>query len=346
MRGLLFRRTRTIEYRDDIPDPTVELPTDAVIAVTRTGLCGSDLHTYEGRESARHGVVPGHEAVGEIVSIGEQVAHFAPGDRVLVPFTTSCGECSPCKGGLAARCEKGQLFGWGDPVDLTAPALQGGQASMLRVPLADGTLVRIPEGTTDAQATLLTDNLPTGWFAAERSDPIAGEAALVVGLGSVGLSAVVSLLAMGVDPVFAVDPVEDRLARAAGLGATPMSPGDPALPAGLASVVEAAGTSPAQAFAFRSVRPGGTLSVIAVQTDDHFPFTPIEAYDRNVTVRFGRAPVRSVLTRLLPLIEEGRLRIPDDSIVTHPAEPLTEGPDLYRRFAAREPGLVKALFTP
>lgn len=346
MRGLLFRRTRTIEYRDDIPDPSIELPTDAVIAVTRAGLCGSDLHAYEGREAARPGVVPGHEAVGEIVSVGDLVARFAPGDRVLVPFTTSCGECSPCKGGLAARCEKGQLFGWGDPVEAAAPALQGGQASMLRVPLADGTLVRIPGGTTDPQATLLTDNLPTGWFAAERSDPTAGEAALVVGLGSVGLSAVVSLRAMGVDPVLAVDPVEDRLNRAAALGATPVSPDDSDLPAGLNSVVEAAGTSSAQAFAFRSVRPGGTLSVIAVQTDDHFPFTPIEAYDRNVTVRFGRAPARSVLTRLLPLIQEGKLRIPDESIVTHPTVPLAEGPEFYRRFAAREPGLVKALFIP
>ena len=346
MHGLLFQGPGTIEYRSDIPDPVIENPTDAVISVTRTGLCGSDLHTYEGRESARPGVVPGHEAVGEIVSVGEGVSQFSVGESVLVPFTTSCGLCGACRSGLAARCERGQLFGWGDPLDLSAPALHGGQASMLRVPLADGTLVRVPGGVSDAQATLLTDNLPTGWFAVERSEPIAGEPAMVVGLGSVGLSAVVSLQALGADPVFAVDPAEDRLTAAVSLGAVPVGPGDRGLPAAVPSVVEAAGTAAAQAFAFRSVRPGGTLSVIAVQTEDVFPFTPIQAYDSNITVRFGRAPVRSVLDRLLPILEAGQLKIPDEAIVTNPAEPLSQGPDLYRRFATREPGLVKALFAP
>jgi threonine dehydrogenase-like Zn-dependent dehydrogenase len=110
------------------------------------------------------------------------------------------------------------------------------------------------------------------------------------------------------------------------------------------AVVEAAGTGQAQAFAFARARPGGTLSVIAVQTDEMFPFSPIAAYDKNITVRFGRAPVRSVLDGLLPALANGRLAIPDEAIVTHPAESLSDGPDLYRRFAEREPGLVKALF--
>ena len=341
MHGLLFQGTGLIEYREDLPDPIIESPTDAVIAVTRTGLCGSDLHTYEGRESARPGVVPGHEAVGQVVAVGDEVQGFSRGDHVFVPFTTSCGVCRACRDGLSARCEVGQLFGWGDPTDLSAPALHGSQASMLRVPQADGTLVLVPEGISDPGATLLTDNLPTGWFAAERADPVAGEPALVVGLGSVGLSAVASLRAMGADPVFAFDPVDDRLARAVGLGARPLRSGEAVeVPA----VVEAAGTAGAQAFAFEAVRPGGTLSVIAVQTDEQFPFSPIAAYDKNVTVRFGRAPVRSVLDRLLPALTDGRLVIPDEVVVTHPAESLGDGPELYRRFAEREPGLVKALF--
>ncbi|MDH5371907.1 MAG: alcohol dehydrogenase catalytic domain-containing protein [Acidimicrobiia bacterium] len=346
MQGLLFQGVRQIEYRDDLPEPTIEQSANAIIAVSRAGLCGSDLHTYEGRETARPGVVPGHEAVGQIVEAGDEVSRFTQGDRVLVAFTTSCGKCHACRHGLAARCRLGQLFGWGDPTNLEAPALHGGQASMLRVPLADGTLVRIPAGMSDEQAVLLTDNLPTGWYAAERSDPVAGEPAMVVGLGSVGLSAIVSLRSLGAHPIFAVDPIEDRLMRSERLGAIPMSPGDAGLPADLPAVVEAAGTAGAQAFAFRSVRPGGTLSVIAVQTEITFPFTPIEAYDSNITVRFGRAPVRSVLDRILPMIEDGRLSVPDEAVVTHPAEPLSEGPSLYRRFAEREPGLVKALFAP
>jgi threonine dehydrogenase-like Zn-dependent dehydrogenase len=343
MRGLLFQGTGLIEYREDLPDPIIESPTDAVITVARSGLCGSDLHTYEGREAARPGVVPGHEAVGTIVALGDEVRDFSVGDHVVVPFTTSCGVCRACLDGLSARCEVGQLFGWGDPTNLSAPALHGGQASKLRVPQADGTLVPVPEGVSDDGATLLTDNLPTGWFAAERADPVVGEPALVVGLGSVGLSAVASLRAIGADPVYAFDPVDDRLARAVRLGGTPLKSGE-AVEA--PAVVEAAGVARAQALAFESVRPGGTLSVIAVQTDEQLPFSPIEAYDKNVTVRFGRAPVRSVLDRLLPALADGRLAIPEEVVVTHPAESLSDGADLYRRFAKREPGLVKALFAP
>jgi threonine dehydrogenase-like Zn-dependent dehydrogenase len=306
MRGLLFQGTGLIEYREDLPDPIIESPTDAVITVARSGLCGSDLHTYEGREAARPGVVPGHEAVGTIVALGDEVRDFSVGDHVVVPFTTSCGVCRACLDGLSARCEVGQLFGWGDPTNLSAPALHGGQASKLRVPQADGTLVPVPEGVSDDGATLLTDNLPTGWFAA-------------------------------------FDPVDDRLARAVRLGGTPLKSGKAVeVPA----VVEAAGVARAQALAFESVRPGGTLSVIAVQTDEQLPFSPIEAYDKNVTVRFGRAPVRSVLDRLLPALADGRLAIPEEVVVTHPAESLSDGADLYRRFAKREPGLVKALFAP
>ena len=343
MHGLTYDGPGKISYHRQLPDPTIEAPGDVIIRVDRSGLCGSDLHTYEGREHARAGVVPGHEAVGTVTGIGKTVAGFSVGDRVVVPFTTSCGTCKPCLIGLSARCENGSLFGWGDPDNLSAPAVNGGQASMLRVPLADGTLVPIPDGVSDAQAVLLTDNLPTGWYAAERSDPIEGEAALVVGLGSVGLSAVAALRALGADPVFAVDPAEDRLARAEMLGASPLTPVAGSR-RGVTSVVEAAGTKAAQGYAFQSVRPGGTLSVIAVQTDAEFPFTPVNAYDANITVRFGRAPVRSVLNRMLPMIKSGALQIPDDVIVTHPTEALEDGPDLYRAFADREPGLVKALF--
>jgi threonine dehydrogenase-like Zn-dependent dehydrogenase len=343
MHGLTFEGPGSITYHSHLPDPTIEEPTDVIIRVDRTGLCGSDLHPYEGRERARPGVVPGHEAIGTVTGVGANVAGFSVGDRVIVPFTTSCGACKPCLIGLSARCENGDLFGWGDPDDLPAPAVHGGQASMLRVPLAEGTLVPIPDRVSDAQAVLLTDNLPTGWYAAERSDPIVGEAAFVVGLGSVGLSAVAALRALGADPVFAFDPVEDRLVRAEMLGASPLTSGA-GLGTGVVSVVEAAGTSAAQEYAFESVRPGGTLSVIAVQTSPDFPFTPVNAYDANITVRFGRAPVRSVLNRILPMIDSEALQIPDESIVTHPDEALEDGPNLYRAFAGREPGMVKALF--
>jgi alcohol dehydrogenase len=271
---------------------------------------------------------------------------------VLVPFTTSCGACPPCRHRALSPARHGALFGYGSPQDPHAPALQGGQAELVRVPLADGTLVRVPPGVSDREAVLLTDNLPTGWWAAERADIVAGDTVAVVGLGSVGLCAVVGARALGAGRVLAVDPVRHRRDGAAQLGAVAVHPDDAAdaleaLDAeGAPAAVDAAGTATAQSLAASLVRPGGTLSVIAVQTADRFGFTPVEAYDGNLTVRVGRAPVRSVLDRLLPLLARGRVTVPGDVVLTHPDVPLADGPDIYRRFATREPGMVKAAFAP
>ncbi|MBA2528649.1 MAG: alcohol dehydrogenase catalytic domain-containing protein [Euzebyales bacterium] len=354
MRGLVLEGVRQVAYRTDLPDPTIQEPLDAIVAVRRAGLCGSDLHPYEGREAVRFGVVPGHEVVGEVAAVGSGVARFRPGDRILVPFTTSCGACPACREGLSARCRHGSVLGYGPADDPDAPALGGGQAELVRVPLADATLVRAPEALTDTDAILLTDNLPTGWYAAERADMAAGDTVAVVGLGSVGLCAVVAARALGAGCILGVDPVEHRRRRAEELGATALHPDAardavaslPGAGQGAAAVIEAAGTPPAQALAYALLRPGGTLSVIAVQTSRRFGFTPAEAYDANLTVRFGRAPVRSVLDRLLPRLERGELSVPGRLVVTHPEMPLSDGPDTYRRFAAREPGMVKAVFVP
>jgi alcohol dehydrogenase len=367
VRGLVLRRVRDITLATDLPDPTIEAPGDAVVAVRAAGLCGSDLHPYEGREPARTGVVQGHEAVGEVVAIGPAVRTVTVGERVLVPFTTSCGRCPPCTRGLTARCVHGELFGWGDPDRPDVAALHGGQAELLRVPLADTTLVRVPARVDDVAALLLTDNLPTAWEAVERTGLGTGEPLVVVGLGSVGLCAVVAARALGAGPVLAVDPLPDRRERARRLGADVVTTPEAAaatlaalLEAGAQDagrtgapasgrapcIVEAAGTHGAQRLAFELLAPGGTLSVIAVQTDERFAFTPAEAYDRNATVRAGRASVRATLERLLPRIEAGHVPIPAAACVTHRDVPLAAGPEHYRRFAAREPGLVKVAFRP
>jgi alcohol dehydrogenase len=352
MRGLTFEGPGSIVFRDGLPEPRVEQPTDAVIAVRASGLCGSDLHPYEGREAARRGVVPGHEAVGEVIAVGAAVSRFRTGDRVLVPFTTSCGTCAPCRRDLSARCERGQLFGWGDPDHRSAPPLHGAQAEQLRVPLADSTLVAIPSQLDDLDAVLLTDNLPTGWVAVERADVEPDAPAVVVGAGSVGLCAVWAAKELGADPVVAVDPVDVRRQRAAALGALAVTPTDAAAaiedldPAGVLAVIEAAGTAPAQQLAAELAAPGACLSLISVQTGDRFGFRPADAYDRNLTVRAGRAPVRSVLDRLLPRLAASSPRLPTSTIVTDPAVNLEDGPGLYRRFASRDDGLVKAVLRP
>ena len=346
MQGLVLAATANVAFRDDLREPALVDPRDAIVRVTAAGLCGSDLHPYEGREGVRFGVVPGHEIVGTVVSAGDGVAGFRAGDRVLAAFTTSCGRCTFCDSGLSARCESGQLFGYGDP-DGDSPALEGGQAELVRVPLADTTMVAVPPGTSDETAVLLTDNFPTAWYAVQRADVSAGGDIAVVGLGSVGLCAVACAQQAGAASMLAVDPVADRRRRAEALGATAVHPDEAhGHTRRYASVVEAAGTAPAQRLAYGLVRPGGTLSVIAVQTTERFAFTPVEAYDANLTVRAGRAPVRSVLARILPLVSAGDLAVPTDTVVTHPGVPLSEGPETYRRFAAREEGLVKAVFVP
>lgn len=347
MRGLVLTGVEEVEHRTDLPDPEVEDPTDAVVAVGLTGLCGSDLHPYLGREAVRFGVVPGHEVVGQVAAVGPEVRRFEVGDRVVVPFTTSCGACPACVRGLSSRCEHGQLFGYGPADDPGVPALQGGQAEKMRVPLADGTLLAVPAGLRDVDALLLADNAPTGWYAAERAAVPPGDPVAVVGLGAVGLCAVAALRFLGGRRILAVDPVADRRARAEELGARTVTPDEAGDHLGaMAAVVEAAGSRAAQRLAYDLLRPGGTLSVIAVQTDERFAFDPVDAYDRNLTFRAGRAPVRSILERLMPLVVTGDVTLPTDLVVTHPEVPLHLGAETYRRFAAREPGFVKAAFVP
>lgn len=352
MRGLVLEDVGRVVHRTDLPDPTVIATTDAVVAVRRAGLCGSDLHPYEGREAVRFGVVCGHEAVGEVVATGSDVAGVGVGDRVLVPFTTSCGACGPCRRGLTARCVRGELFGFGPADDPGVPALHGCQAQYVRVPLAGSTLVPVPQDVDDTAAVLLSDNLPTAWCAVERTGVGTGAALAVVGLGAVGLCAVAVAAATGVGPVLAVDPVAQRRRAAAQLGAETATPedavdamaelvGGSAVPA----VVEAAGTTAAQRLACALVRPGGTVSVIAFQTGTAFGFTPVEAYDANLTVRFGRASVRAALDRLLSRVHEVLPRAAE-VVLGEPVVDLTAGPDAYARFARREAGTLKVVFAP
>jgi alcohol dehydrogenase len=352
VRGLVLDGVGRIAYRTDLPEPTIEAPTDVVVAVSRAGLCGSDLHPYEGREPVRFGVVAGHELVGEVVAVGGAVAAVGRGDRVRAAFTTSCGRCASCRRGLTARCVRGALFGFAPADDPKVPALHGGQAELVRVPLADTTLVHVPPSLDDTAAVLLTDNLPTAWCAVERADPEPDEPLIVVGLGAVGLCAAAVAVHAGAPAVLAVDPVPARRAAAARLGVHCAAPEDAAdvlaaigADEGAAAVVDAAGGEAAQALAAGLVRPGGRLSVIAVQTGTTFGFSPVDAYDRNLTVLFGRASVRAALDRMLPdAVETARLLA--DVVITDPDVDLVDGPATYRRFARRADGTIKAVFAP
>lgn len=345
MRGLVLVGPETIELHTDLAEPEIGAPGDVVVRVQLSGLCGSDLHPYLGREAFLAGVVAGHEAIGTVETVGTGVVRFHPGDRVIVPFTVSCGTCTACTGGLSSRCVHSRLFGWGHPDRPMSEALHGGQAERLLVPLADSTLVRIPPGLADGAALLLADNFPTAWQAVVKAAAKDGDV-VVVGLGPVGLLAVVAARHTGGGTVVGIDPVQERRRLAERLGAVAFDPYEVEAVDRFPAVIEASGSPQGQRTAFSLVAPGGILSVIAVPTTGAFAFTPVEAYDRNLTVVTGRAPVRSVLDEILPLVASGAIVLPADDIITHPDLPLEEGPDLYRRFAAREGGIVKVTFRP
>lgn len=364
MDALTFRGVETVGY-ETVEDPALLDPRDAIVRVEFAGLCGSDLHPYFGREPGIEiGTVLGHELVGNIVALGEDAkarlgalpggGAFGVGDRVVAPFTTNCGECAHCRRGLTARCERGQLFGWREG----GSGLHGAQAGLVRVPLADATLVRVPEALEDPGLAILAgDILSTALFGVALADVGAGDVVGVVGCGPVGLLAIVAARAAGARRVVAVDPVPGRLEAARRFGATAVSPESGDAPAAAAraavdaatggegadGVIEAVGTPEATRAAADLLRPGGRLAAVGVHTEPHLALSPGEMYDRNLTYAAGRCPARHFLPAALDLaIREASLL---DSLITHRL-PLADGPEAYRRFGAREPGWVKVLLIP
>ncbi|HSM61745.1 MAG TPA: alcohol dehydrogenase catalytic domain-containing protein, partial [Longimicrobiales bacterium] len=272
MKAITFQGVETLAY-EDVPDARLVESTDVVVQVTAAGVCGSDLHPYFGRERGLDpGTVMGHELLGRIVEAGADVRDFALGDRVVAPFSTSCGRCFYCATGLTARCERGQLLGWvSDGV-----GLQGAQAERVRVPLADTTLVRVPDGLDDCVALLAGDILSTAAFGADLAGVHVGDLVVVVGCGPVGLLSVRAALARGAREVVAVDRVPSRLAMAERFGAAAVDLASggaraavDALSDGLGadSAIEAVGSPEATRTAADLLRLGGVLAAVGVHTE-------------------------------------------------------------------------------
>jgi threonine dehydrogenase-like Zn-dependent dehydrogenase len=209
---------------EDVPDPVISDPTDAVVRITTTGLCGSDLHLYDPLTPFMNpGDVVGHEPMGVVESVGADVRALHPGDRVVVPFNVSCGTCWMCDQGLHSQCETTQnrehgtgasLFGY----SVLYGQVPGGQAEGLRVPFADTLPIVVPEGPPDERFVYLSDVLPTAWQAVEYADVPDGGSLLVLGAGPIGDMACRIALHRGLR-VIAVDPVPERRARVAARGA-------------------------------------------------------------------------------------------------------------------------------
>ena len=345
MKALTYEGPRHITYTD-IADPTPTALDAAVVAVQLCGICGSDLHIYEGHGfSPDLGFCVGHEAVGEVVEVGSGVGHFAVGDRVLVPASTGCNDCPACHRGLVARCEKLASGCYG-----LSHALEGSQAEAVAVPCADGNLLKIPDAIDDETALLLTDNLPTAWYAARRARIQPGDRVGVVGLGSVGLLAAMSAMVMGAAQVFAIDLVAERRDRAAAIGAEPIAGPDVRAEileatggTGPEVVLEAVGADATIDLALKMVRPAGRVSVVGVSQTMDFSFPMALALIKELEFHIGLCSVQAELPTLLPLVSSGRLR--PAQVVTHRMG-LSEGARAYELFDARTEGVGKVVLDP
>jgi threonine dehydrogenase-like Zn-dependent dehydrogenase len=223
VKALTWQGTRDVRV-EDVPDPKIEHATDAIIKVTSSGICGSDLHLYEVLGAfIEPGDVLGHEPMGIVEEVGSQVTHIAPGDRVVVPFNVSCGHCYTCGRGLQSQCETTQVHQYGTGASLLGYTklygqVPGGQAEYLRVPQAQYGPIKVPHGPPDDRFVYLSDVLPTAWQAVEYADVPAGEALVVLGLGPIGEMCTRVAQHRGAGDVIGVDLVPERLARASSHG--------------------------------------------------------------------------------------------------------------------------------
>ena len=201
VKAITFQAPESIQC-EDVDDPVIVAPTDVIVRVDVGAICGSDLHVWRGHEQGLDvGTVLGHEFLGEVVEAGADVRRFPVGTQVVAPFTTSCGKCYYCTRGLTCRCEKGQLFGWVEQ----GQGLHGSQAEYVRVPLADGSLVEVPEDAPVEEALFCGDVLSTGTYAAELGSVSPGSIVAVIGCGPVGLMAVVAARELGAERVLALE---------------------------------------------------------------------------------------------------------------------------------------------
>jgi threonine dehydrogenase-like Zn-dependent dehydrogenase len=224
VRAVTWQAPRKVTV-EDVPDPVIEQPTDAIVRMTSTAICGSDLHLYEPLAPFMHpGDIIGHEPMGIVEEVGSGVSHVARGDRVVIPFNISCGACWMCDRQLYSQCETNQnpkygtgaaLFGYSEMYG----RVPGAQAEYLRVPHADFGPVKVPEGPHDDRFLFLSDILPTAWQAVDYADVGPGDTLAVIGVGPVGQFCVRAARAIGVEDVIAVDLVPERLELAARYGA-------------------------------------------------------------------------------------------------------------------------------
>jgi threonine dehydrogenase-like Zn-dependent dehydrogenase len=324
---------------DDLPDPEIEGSKDAIVRVSRAGICGSDLHLVHGKAPIEPGEQLGHEAVGVVEAVGGEVDGVRVGDRVAVAFNVACGHCWFCGTGRSGLCEEQGIFGYG----AFGGALPGAQADLLRVPNADVNLLGLPEAVADDAAVFVGDVLTTGIYAASLAGAGADDVVAVVGCGPVGICTVLGLRASGAN-VYALDREPARLALARGAGAIPIhvdernpvsALADATDGRGADAVIDAVGHPSAFDGAIDAVRRGGTVVVAGVYSSETADVQLGVYWSRALTLRFaGITPVHSWWDRTITALELGELD--PTPIVSHhlPLEEAAEGYAMFDRHEA------------
>jgi threonine dehydrogenase-like Zn-dependent dehydrogenase len=330
---------------EDVPDPSIVEPTDAILRVTRASICGSDLWPYASMERSETGQSMGHEAIGVVEDVGAEVRNLKRGDPVVMPFASSDGTCPFCHEGLHTACVHVGFFG--------NNGMNGAQAEALRIPYADGTLYPLPVGEDDAlMPSLLTlsDVMGTGHHAAVVAKVGPGKSAAVVGDGAVGLCAVIAAKRLGAEQIILLGRHPERIALARDFGATDVvsERGADAVERvkeltggyGVHSVLECVGLDQAVETAIEIARPGGAVGRVGVPQHQAIPGAE-PSFFGNITIGGGPAPVRAYMEELLPDVLEGRIqpgRVFDRTV------DLNRVPDGYRAMNERES--IKVMVKP
>ncbi len=330
---------------DEVDKPKLMESTDAIVRVTTSALCGTDLHIYHGKiPNVPDGWIVGHEFCGVIEDVGDAITEFEIGDRVVAAMYVACGRCPACVAGDHRRCPQFRMFGmgasWGN--------LPGGQAEYVRVPLADMTLRAIPAGLSDESTIFTGDILATAFSALRQSGIVEGDTVAIVGAGPLGQLIAMCAPIFGAGLVFVIDVVEERLEEAARFGAIPInsrqqSPRKLIKEAtnGLMcdAIFEAAGNVPAMETAFSLPRPNGAVVLVGILVDEQFPLSAGDLWLRNTKVIPVLGAPYSHRDELLRLIAAEKI---DAGQLITDRLPLTDAPEAYAAFDRKE--LKKAIF--
>lgn len=333
---------------EEVAEPKLQAPSDLLLRVTTAAVCGSDLHIKHGLiPGVPPGTVMGHEFVGVVEAVGDEVARFRPGDRVAAPAAIWCGLCPACRRGEVQHCVESQVWGGGE---IFGKGLPGAQAELVRVPRADQVLLPIPASVPDEQAVFVGDMLSTGFHAAFEGGIEAGDSVAVYGCGPVGLSALVSAWQFGPRQVFAVDMLDNRLAAAAAYGAVPVDAraGDPVEQIRIATrgegvdvALEAIGHPDSFTGAVKSVRRGGSVSLVGLFPGPvEFPLHELAFYGLKMSMGLGNL---YRMPQLMGLVESGRVDM--SPLATH-SFALKDALDAYDLFENRKGECLKVLLHP